>query len=1430
MNKKFYDFTFSQKSIWDEECFFKKSPLNNIAAFLVIDGDVNFKKIKKAILNFIKNNDSFRIKLYKDNSGNVKQYFEPFYNQDIELLELPNVEAVESLTKAMVNIPFNFENSFLFEFKMFKFPNNSGGFLLNVHHLIFDAWSSGLVIKEIMNYYQDLIDTIPSYSYVDHIESEQVYLTNSKFEKDKEYWNSKFATIPDAVSIPENIKNNNSSISSFSKRKDFVISKRLFKKINDYCSDNHLSLYAFFMSIYSIYLARINNTTHFCLGTPVLNRNNFQEKNTTGLFISTIPFCIDLDWNTSFADFSKYISVQILSNFRHQKYPYKLLIEDIRKNNPDISNLYNVFISYQNVRTTKSDELNYSSKWISPSAIFNDIQIHIHDINDDGTLIVSYDFKITKFTEKSINDTHKRIISIIKQVLDAQTVELSEIEVVTNEEKKWLLSLNNTQKYYQTGKTIQYFIEKQVERNPNKIAVIANNVSLTYDELNKKANSLAHYLRSIGVRPNTFVGILQQRSVEMLVSLLAVLKAGGAYLPLDFSYPKERIAYMLENSEAQIVLTSDKLAGIISDTPVKTIYVDFSDATLFNGNTENPENVNKSSDIAYIIYTSGSTGKPKGVKLKHRNINNFILGMSNCINFYKDKTIVSVTTICFDIFVLESWLPLQKGLTIVIANEEEQNSQVLLNDLCLRNKVNMIQTTPSRMKKLTNNVEYCSYFKYMTDILVGGEAFPSTLLEHLKKVAHSNNTKIFNVYGPTETAVWSTVKNLSNTSIINIGKPIANTSCYILDQATHRLLPKGIAGNLFIGGDGVCAGYHKRDDLNEKVFIKNPYAHRECIYNTNDLAKYAPSGELIHLGRADFQVKIRGYRIEMGEIENRILEYPYIIDTTVIAQNSNFLICYYVSTKDIIISKLVSFLLEELPNYMIPVYFVKMDKLPLTPNGKIDRKGLPKINLDEKEKIVIAHTDTEKLLEKNILKILNNGLKNVDINTPFISLGLDSLSIVQLQSMLLGNKLNLTTQTFYKYPTISSLAKYIDKNDSLTQETAFELQPQFMHNQNEDIQDKNANVLGNVFLTGANGFIGVHILNELLTTTDSDVYCLVRGANVDFSKQRLYSSFEFYFNKKIEEAYKDRVHVINGDISINHLGISKEDLNLLKHNISTVIHSAAIVKHYGNFDEFKQINILGTKNIVDFAFKNNFRFIHISSISVSGNYLLKQDIKNVDFSENNLYIGQHYTENVYVNSKFESENIVYDYMKKGLRGKVLRVGILSGRTYDGVFQKNIYANAFYGRIKSLVKLDAISKNILEQKIEFTPVDECAKAIVLLSKTPEFDNKIFHLYNHNLISLKNVVHALNEYGYNIQVLNEDAFKNRILEYSKNMNNSISAIINDFNTTNLSLDYNFSVNIKSEFSQRILKELGFSWKKIDKNYLEIIIKYMRYIKFI
>lgn len=1429
MKKDFYELTFSQKAIWEEELVFKKSPLNNIAAYLVINEDVDFIKLKKAIVTFIKNNDNFRIKLEKKDNGIPVQFFSSTITPEIELIELPDESSVEALVRSMANVPFSLFNSFLFDFKMFKFPSGNGGFLMNVHHLIMDAWSTGLIIKEVMQLYQNLNYKLPCNSYKEHILDEQSYLKSSRFEKDKKYWEEKLQNLPQLAMLPSSVKSSEIAPNAFSKRKDFSLNKDLSSKIWKYCKENKISPYVFFMSVYSIYFAKIASTNRISIGTPVLGRSNYKEKNTSGLFISTLPFFMTLDWNLSFEKYTKYVAEQAISNFRHEKYPSQFILEKMKEVDSEATSLYKVFLSYQNVRSTKSDTLDYYSKWIAPNAIFNDLQIHIHDINDTSNLLVSYDYKITLNTEKFITDFHKRIVSICNSVISNQKQLLSNIEIVTEKEKKDLLNLFDTKKYYNKQLTIQELVQEQAKKHPKKVAVIANGESLTYSELNQKANSLAYVLRKKGVKPNTFVAVMQKRSVAMIVSMLAILKAGGAYLPIDYNYPIDRISYMLENSNVKLFLTENcLLERLPNKKDFEVLCVDLSDS-LFKLHTSDLSIVNNSNDCAYIIYTSGSTGKPKGVKLMHKNIHNFIVGMCNKINFSKEKTIVSVTTICFDIFVLESWLPLSRGMTVVIANEEEQNNQKLLNKLCRKHTVNIIQTTPSRIKKLILDPAYCEYFKSITDILVGGEPFPNALLLVLKKLSKTNNAKIYNVYGPTETAVWSTIKDLSTTAIINIGEPISNTSCYILDSQTNSLLPKGYEGTLFIGGDGVCKGYHNRDDLNEKLFIKNKYKSQETIYNTNDLAKFTSNNEIVHLGRSDFQVKIRGYRIEIGEIENKILEYNYITDATVISQDSNFLICYYVSTKDIIISNLISYLLKSLPNYMIPGYFVKLDKMPLTPNGKIDRKSLPKVKLDENN-IVKASTPTEKLLEKNILKVLNNTLETVDINTPFISLGLDSLSIVQLQSLLLENKLNLTTQTFYKFPTIKSLANYIDKHDSLSTETAFSLPPELLHNNDEKVLNPKANDLGNVFLTGSTGFIGIHVLHELLVTTNSKIYCLVRGSSKNYVKDRLLSTYKFYFSENLERKYSDRVEVLNGDITLPDLGLSKEEQKKIKDNISTIIHSAAVVKHYGNYNDFKNINIKGTREVASFAYKNKIRFIHISSISVSGNYLLKDIKKDTDFSENNLYIGQHYTENVYVNSKLESENVVYEYMKKGLRGKVLRIGILSGRSSDGLFQKNIYANAFYGRIKSFISIGAISKELLPQKIEFTPIDECATAIVLLAKTKEYDNKIFHLYNHNLVTLHYLVGVLKDMNYNLKVLNDDSFRETIIKYSKEKNESVSALVNDFDTSNLSLDYNYTVNIRSDFTQKILKQLGFSWNKIDKEYIKKIIQYMKDVNFI
>ncbi|MBR3152338.1 MAG: amino acid adenylation domain-containing protein [Clostridia bacterium] len=1441
MDVEKYELTGPQKSIWDTEFFYKDTSVNNIAGCMAVHENVDLATLKKSILKFIEENDSFRIKFYTDENNNPYQRIFPFsdVHEKIESLVFSSINDAKNYVEQIVNIPFDVKDNFLFKFAVFSLPNSHGGFIILAHHLISDAWTGGLVVNEIFANYENFINNItekkdPEFSYINAIESEQNYLKSEKFLKDKEYWNDTLSSLPSPVSFPPSF--NTHYLSSASKRKNYTLGKDYVKKISDFCTNNKMSLFAFFMSVYSIYLSRVNNSEDFIIGTPVLNRTNYKEKNISGLYISTIPFKINMDWNSNFISLAQNISIDSISNFRHQKYPYNLLLEDLRKNDIKTPNLYNVLISYQNVRSNRNTSaIDYSAEWISPNDIANDVQIHIHDMNNDGKLIISYDFLTEKYTLKAITDIHKRIKYIIDQVINSPTSALSNIEIVTPEERQYLLDLNNnTRKTFSKIPTIHSYIEKSASIYPDKIAVISNGEKISYKELNEKANQLARKLVEKGVKPDSFVGILCNRSIELIIAILAVLKSGAAYLPIDPEYPQERISYMLEDSNTKLVLTKPQFKDLI-DKNITSI--DISNTKVYSGDSSNLPIISNGNNLAYMIYTSGSTGKPKGVKLMHKNINNFIMGTCQKIKFSKSKVIVSVTTVCFDIFVLESLLPLQRGMTIVLANEEEQNNQVLLNKLCVENQVNIIQTTPSRIKKLTADLEQCEYFKSITDLLIGGESLPDTLLEYLKKISRRNNTKIYNMYGPTETAVWSTIKDLSDTKKITIGKPISNTSIFVLDEHTKKLMPLGNAGTLYIGGVGVSKGYHNRDDLNKKMFIQNPYNPREIIYNTNDLALINPrDNDIVHLGRADFQVKIRGYRIELGEIENKILSYKNIKECVVVPKSSNYLICYYSSKKDIVISELISYLLMYLPNYMIPAYFVKLDKLPLTPNGKVDRKKLPIPNIDEKENIVLATTDTEKLLEKNILKILNNGMKNADITTPFISLGLDSLSIIQLQSFLLKYKLNLTTQTFYKYPTIKSLASYIDGNSKVREEKAFSLDKEFLHDDNEfnDIKKEFKNgiptEMKNVFLTGGNGFIGVHVLHELLESTDCNIYCLVRGATHDFSIKRLCDSYSFYFKKDLKEIINERVFVINGDVINEDLGLTENDYNLLKNNIDTVIHTAAIVKHYGDFNEFKAININGTKNIVNFAFNNHFRYVHISSISVSGNYLLKDNNKNVDFSENNLYIGQHYTENVYVNSKFESENIVYNYMKKGLKGKVLRVGIVSGRTSDGIFQKNIDANAFYGRIKSLVNISAVSKDLLSQKVEFTPIDECAKAIVLLAKTKILDNKIFHLYNHNLIELGEIVKVLNEKNIPIAVLSNEEFKSHVLRLAESFNNGVSAIVNDFNTNNLSLDYNFTVNIKSDYTIKFLKMLGFSWSKIDDDYLRIIIEYMKDVDFI
>ena len=784
-----YNLTNPQKSIWLTEQFYKNTPMENITGCVTVLEKLNLKALQKAINLFVEKNDSFRLKfILKDD--NVFQYLSSFSEFEIENVLVKTNHDIKKLENQMSNTVFEVLDNLLFSFKTFTFPDGHGGYILTAHHLIYDAWTASLVGTEIINYYEKIInaeslDDISNPSYIDYIVSEQEYLKSEKFKKDKEFWNGIFNSIPEIATIPS-VNSNSQELSCKSKRKQFIIPEETISLINKFCKENKASIFNFFMAVFSLYISRVSSLNDFTIGTPILNRGNFKEKQTTGMFISNIPFRVSVNNDISFAQFLSNISMDFLKIFRHQKYPYQYLLEDLRKQDSSLPNLYNVALSYQNARTNaQTSSVKYESEWVETNYIADDMDIHIYDMNDTGNINIAYDYLTSKYSIDDICFIHARILHIINQILENNEIILKDIEIVTPDEKKKLLyTFNNTQMDYPKNKTISQLFEEQVEKTPDNIAVVFGDQQLTYRELNERANSLANYLRNNKISRNDIVGIMVNRSLEMLVAILAVLKSGACYIPIDPEYPQDRIEYMLNNSNAKMLLTFKKLESKV--TFDNKLFIEL-DNKLYTSNRENLKNVNKPEDLAYIIYTSGSTGLPKGVMLKHNNINNFIHGMCNIVDFNTTKTIVSVTTISFDIFVLESLLPLQKGLKIVIANENEQNDIRLFNSLCLKNNVNIIQTTPSRFQVLISNSNELDYLKNITDILVGGEAFPKALLNNLKKVL-SSNANIYNVYGPTETAVWSTVKNLTNEFSITIGKPIANTRCYILDN-NKKLLP-----------------------------------------------------------------------------------------------------------------------------------------------------------------------------------------------------------------------------------------------------------------------------------------------------------------------------------------------------------------------------------------------------------------------------------------------------------------------------------------------------------------------------------------------------------------------------------------------------------------------------------------------------------------
>ncbi|TCP59321.1 amino acid adenylation domain-containing protein [Tumebacillus sp. BK434] len=1007
--------SFAQERVLFFEQLEPGTPIYHIAGALRMQGELNVEQLTLAFRSVIQRHESLRT-VFPQEEGVTKAAVLPNLTFDVPIEDVRHLadEQILQLAAQEVRQAFDLANGPLLRVRLYRKHAHDHLLALTLHHIIADGWSLGVLMEEISALYGSAEPKLLPVQYADYAAWQKAH---GHGQEQTSFWKEQLHGPLPILQLPTDRPR--PAVQTYrGETLRCQVADAVTAQLHGLCQREGVTLFMALLAAFQTLLHRYTGQDDILVGTPVAGRSRQETEGLIGFFVNTLVLRTDLSGVPTFAELLARVRDTAVAAYAHQDLPFEKLVEELQpERNRSVSPLFQVMFALQKA---PFERLSFPGLTLTPvdvDAGTAKFDLTLFVAEDAGRLSAALEYNADLFDRETVERMAAHWQLLLQELVQEPQRSVSRVPLLTAEEQAALDAWNETEAEEETKLCAHQLIERQAARTPDAVAVVCQEASLTYRELDRKANALAHRLYELGVGPDVRVGLYLERSLELTVAVLAVWKAGGAYVPIDPAYPPERTAFMLEDAQVPVLLTQEKLSARLPAVPATVLCIDGAAEECATP----PESRVTAAELAYVIYTSGSTGRPKGVMIEHRGLVNYLTWAVRAYAVEAGSGAPVHSSLAFDLTVTSLLTPLICGGRVVLVPETDDLT-ALGDVLTAEGNFGVVKITPAHLQLLGDHLRPDQLAGRTKTLVIGGEALPAELLAAWRE--HAPDTLLVNEYGPTETVVGCSVYTVTAdtpvTGIVPIGKPIANTQLYILDGHLQRVA-FGVTGELYIGGAGVARGYLNRPELTAERFLTNPFGPGR-LYKTGDLARLRPDGQLEFLGRTDEQVKVRGFRIELGEIESALLEHPTVREAVVIARDGQ-LIAYIVGET----ADLRSFLKHRLPDYMLPSTMLQLDHLPLTVNGKVDKTALP---APEHSASRPAYTAPRTALEERLAAIWAQLLQvePVGIDDNFFELGGHSLLASQLVSRLRSAfRVEVQLRHLFEVATVAELALLIER-------------------------------------------------------------------------------------------------------------------------------------------------------------------------------------------------------------------------------------------------------------------------------------------------------------------------------------------------------------------------------------------------------------------